>query len=110
MYDQRLQDGSRNACNLRAVLKSDLKANLPFTTALNFQRRPSDMQTDIVRVDDRLELSRDPWHFDLLVRVIHIMDDNMVRPPVEFDARLFDGKSDEMGADVFRRKVQVAVS
>lgn len=38
------------------------------------------------------------------------MDDNIIRPSVEFDARLFDeGKMNEV-ANVFWRKVQVAIS
>ncbi|KOC08512.1 hypothetical protein AFLA70_8g006431 [Aspergillus flavus AF70] len=110
MQEQRLQDGLHNACNLREVLEGDLNVTLPFNTALNFQRRPLGVQTDTLRVYDRLELSKDPWHFDVLVRVIHIMDDDMVRPSVEFDARLLDEDRMREVADVFWRKVQIAVS
>ncbi|THC94412.1 hypothetical protein EYZ11_006109 [Aspergillus tanneri] len=110
IQDQRLQDGGHTGANLREVVQNDLKMGLPFNTALNFQRRPLGVQTDSLKVYDHLKRSNDPWHFDVLVRILHIMDDNIIRPSIEFDARLFDEERMNEVANVFWRKVQIALS
>ncbi|KAJ5191908.1 Nonribosomal peptide synthetases (NRPS) [Penicillium cinerascens] len=109
IQEQRLQDGGHTASNLREILQDDLTMDLPFNTALNF-RRPLDVQTETLKVYDHLKRSRDPWHFDVLVHTLHIMDDNIVRPSIEFDARLFGEERMREVANVFWSKVQIATA
>lgn len=66
IQNQRLQDGGHMACNLREVLHEDLKMDLPFNTALNFQRRPLGVRSDSLKVYDDLKRSSDPWHVSRL--------------------------------------------
>ncbi|KAH8799095.1 non-ribosomal peptide synthetase module [Xylogone sp. PMI_703] len=110
MQEQRLQDAPHISCNIREVFKEDLNADIPFNTALNFQRRPLGVTVDDLEVHDILEQSSDPWHFDILVRVMHLMDGNIIRPTIEFDARDFDLNEMERVADIFWKKVQIAIS
>ncbi|KAK9418949.1 putative Carrier domain-containing protein [Seiridium unicorne] len=86
----RIQEASdegvrRQSSNVREVAQSVTSAKL-FDTAINFQRRPAAVENDshTLRVDDDLKRSVDPWHFDVLVRVLHITDDNTVRLSLEF--------------------------
>lgn len=47
--------------------------------------------------------------FDVLVRILHITDDNIVRPSIEFDARLFDEQRMHDVASTFWSKIQIAI-
>ncbi|KAI0126661.1 hypothetical protein BJ170DRAFT_695102 [Xylariales sp. AK1849] len=78
----RIQEASdegvcRQSSNVREVAQKVTSAKL-FDTAINFQRRPAavENETHTLRVDDDLKRSVDPWYFDVLVRVLHITDDN----------------------------------
>lgn len=62
IQEQRLQDGGRTTSNLREVIQEDLNRELPFNTALNFQRRPLGVQIGDLKVYDHLRRSSDPWH------------------------------------------------
>ncbi|KAK9784199.1 putative Carrier domain-containing protein [Seiridium cardinale] len=86
----RIQEASdegvrRQSSNVREVAQNVTSAKL-FDTAINFQRRPAAVENDshTLRVDDDLKRSVDPWHFDVLVRVLHITDDNTFRLSLEF--------------------------
>lgn len=62
MQEQRSVDSLHNSSNVREVLEQNLGTSLPFNTALNFQRRPTAVDSAELRVDDHLRKSRDPWH------------------------------------------------
>ncbi|ETS84288.1 hypothetical protein PFICI_02313 [Pestalotiopsis fici W106-1] len=86
----RIQEASdegvrRQSSNVREVAQKVTSAKL-FDTAINFQRRPAavENETHTLRVDDDLKRSVDPWHFDVLVRVLDITDDNTFRLSLEF--------------------------
>ncbi|KAK3339654.1 non-ribosomal peptide synthetase module [Lasiosphaeria hispida] len=110
MQQQRDQDGSHTASNVREVIERELGVQKLFNTALNFQRRPTAVQTERLRVDDDLRKSRDPWHFDILVRVMHITDDDTFKPSFEFDARFFNEDGMMEVAQEFWRRVQAVIS
>ncbi|KAL5120861.1 hypothetical protein ACEQ8H_001342 [Pleosporales sp. CAS-2024a] len=108
MQDQRAEDSAHTASNVREVVERSVEKRL-FNTALNFQRRPTAVQSDTVKVDDDLRKSRDPWHFDVLVRVLYITDDDTFRPSLEFDATEFDADSmGEVANDFWARVAAVA--
>ncbi|KAL2138859.1 hypothetical protein VTI28DRAFT_6097 [Corynascus sepedonium] len=111
MQEQRAHDSLHTASNVREVVERQLGVVGPlFNTALNFQRRPTAVQTDRLRLDDHLRKSKDPWHFDVLVRVLHITDDATFRPSIEFDPLLFDEKQMNGVAEDFWRRVQSTIS
>jgi hypothetical protein len=62
IQDQRMQDGAHNSCNIREVVQNELGIPKLFNTGLNFQRRPTAVETGNLVVDDDLERSKDPWH------------------------------------------------
>ena len=65
IQEQRLQDSGRTTSNLREIIQDDLKRELPFNTALNFQRRPLGVEINNLRVYDHLRRSSDPWHVSI---------------------------------------------
>ena len=67
MQEQRAQDSPHTSSNVREVIENDLKVEKLFNTAVNFQRRPTAVETDNLRIDDNLKKSRDPWHVSCLV-------------------------------------------
>ncbi|KAH9903900.1 acetyl-CoA synthetase-like protein [Xylariomycetidae sp. FL2044] len=86
----RIQEASdegvrRQSSNIREVAQKATSAKL-FDTAINFQRRAAAVENEMhtLRVDDDLKRSVDPWHFDVLVRVLEITDDNTFRLSLEF--------------------------
>ncbi|KAL4904006.1 hypothetical protein BDW74DRAFT_185731 [Aspergillus multicolor] len=104
MQDQRSQDSLHSAVNIREVIRDLHGAKQLFNTAVNFQRRPTAVQSETLWVDDDVRKSIDPWHFDILVRVMHITDDNTFRSSFEFDARMFEeDKIHEVAQDFWRR-------
>ena len=65
IQEQRLQDSGRTTTNLREIIQDDLERELPFNTALNFQRRPLGVEINNLRVYDHLRRSSDPWHVSI---------------------------------------------
>ncbi|KAF2823438.1 non-ribosomal peptide synthetase module [Ophiobolus disseminans] len=110
MQEQRIEDSHHTASNVREVIEQQMKGAKLFNTALNFMRRPSAVRSEKTRVDDNLRKSRDPWHFDVLVRILYITDDDTFRPSFEFDAHLFDASSMKAVADCFWGKVKSITS
>ncbi|KAL4789632.1 hypothetical protein BDV19DRAFT_394889 [Aspergillus venezuelensis] len=104
MQDQRSQDSLHSAVNIREAIRNLHSEKQLFNTAVNFQRRPTAVQSETLWVDDDVRKSVDPWHFDILVRVMHITDDNTFRSSFEFDARMFEEeKVNEVAQDFWRR-------
>ncbi|RDW84209.1 uncharacterized protein DSM5745_04535 [Aspergillus mulundensis] len=104
MQDQRSHDSLHSAVNIREVIGDLHGAKQLFNTAVNFQRRPTAVESGMLWVDDDVRKSVDPWHFDILVRVMHITDDNTFRSSFEFDARLFEEERiKEVARDFWRR-------
>ena len=62
MQEQRAQDSLHSSSNVREVIEKTLDAGKLFNTAVNFQRRPSAVETKNLRIDDNLKKSSDPWH------------------------------------------------
>jgi aryl carrier-like protein len=62
MQEQRTEDSPHTASNVREVIERELKGKKLFNTALNFQRRPTAVQSEKTKLDDDLRKSRDPWH------------------------------------------------
>ncbi|KUI58610.1 Nonribosomal peptide synthetase 1 [Cytospora mali] len=106
MQEQRAEDSLHTASNVREVVENDLKMGKLFNSALNFQKRPTAVEVANVRIDDDVRKSKDPWHFDVLVRVLHITDDATFRPSFEFDAEFFDTEQMKHIADDFWRRLQ----
>ncbi|KAI2463313.1 non-ribosomal peptide synthetase module [Annulohypoxylon bovei var. microspora] len=110
MQEQRNENSMHDTSNVREVVQNNLKVGRLWNTAVNFQRRPSAVVTSTLKVEDLLRKSVDPWHFDLLVRALHITDDATIRPSFEFDAQLFDyGRMKEV-AEHFWGKLQAVIS
>ncbi|KAL6232020.1 hypothetical protein BDW75DRAFT_243380 [Aspergillus navahoensis] len=105
MQDQRTRDSQFSAVNIRELLRELHSERQLFNTAVNFQRRPTAVESGTLWVDDDIRKSKDPWHFDILVRVMHITDDNTFRSSFEFDARLFEEKSIREVAQNFWQRV-----
>ncbi|OKL56548.1 hypothetical protein UA08_08048 [Talaromyces atroroseus] len=104
IQEQRAQDTLHSSINIREVIQQELKIDKLTNTALNFQRRPTAVETDTLWVDDNIQKSRDPWHFDVLVRVMHITDDATFRLSMEFDSKLFnEAKMREVANDFYGR-------
>ncbi|KAL2821794.1 hypothetical protein BDW59DRAFT_181088 [Aspergillus cavernicola] len=105
MQDQRAQDSLHSAVNIRGVIQDLHGERIQlFNTAVNFQRRPTAVESETLWVDDDIRKSNDPWHFDILVRVMHITDDNTFRSSFEFDAELFEEKRiNEVAQDYWQR-------
>ncbi|ROW03781.1 hypothetical protein VMCG_05410 [Cytospora schulzeri] len=71
-------------------------------------KRPTAVEVAKVRIDDDLRKSNDPWHFDVLVRVLHITDDATFRPSFEFDAEFFDTEHmNHIAQDFWRRLEEI---
>lgn len=66
MQEQRARDGLHTSSNVRDVIQKDPKMDKLFNTALNFQRRPTAVETGNIKIDDDLRKSRDPWHVSWL--------------------------------------------
>ncbi|KAL4735231.1 hypothetical protein BDV11DRAFT_212182 [Aspergillus similis] len=105
MQDQRTRDSLHSAINIREVVRELHGERQLFNTAVNFQRRPTAVESETLWVDDDIRKSNDPWHFDILVRVMHITDDNSFRSSFEFDPRLFEEKSIHDVAQNFWQRV-----
>ncbi|VBB81510.1 Putative Nonribosomal peptide synthetase [Podospora comata] len=110
MQSQRDEDSSHTSSNVREVIETELGVKKLFNTAVNFQRRPTAVETSSLRVDDDLRKSRDPWHFDVLVRVMHITDDDTFKPSFEFDELLFDKDGMTKVAEDFWGRVKALVA
>ncbi|KAI1112052.1 non-ribosomal peptide synthetase module [Nemania sp. NC0429] len=95
------------ACSIREVLEGDLglKQQRPlFNTGVNFQRRPVSHETGRLAMVDDLEESRDPWHFDVLVRVTHTADNDSLKAALEFNGWQFSrGQMEDVLADFWTR-------
>ncbi|KAK9773272.1 putative Nonribosomal peptide synthetase 1 [Seiridium cardinale] len=105
MQEQRIQDSQHTSSNVREVIESEVRQGPLFNTAVNFQRRPTAVETEKWRLDEDLRKTIDPWHFDVLVRVLHITDDSTFRPSVEFDGNFFNSDDMEDVAKHFWNKV-----
>ncbi|KAL4744987.1 hypothetical protein BDW72DRAFT_208574 [Aspergillus terricola var. indicus] len=105
MQDQRTRDSLHSAINIREVVREIHGERQLYNTAVNFQRRPTAVESKTLWVDDDIRKSNDPWHFDTLVRVMHITDDNTFRSSFEFDPRLFEEKSIHDVAQNFWQRV-----
>ncbi|KAL4986018.1 hypothetical protein BDW68DRAFT_198330 [Aspergillus falconensis] len=105
MQDQRTKDSPYSAVNIREVIRDLHGQRQLFNTAVNFQRRPTAVESGTLWVDDDIRKSNDPWHFDVLVRVMHITDDNTFRSSFEFDASLFEEKRIHEVAQNFWQRV-----
>ncbi|PLB35929.1 uncharacterized protein BDW47DRAFT_127670 [Aspergillus candidus] len=104
MQDQRAQDSMHSAVNIREVVDELHRGKKLFNTAVNFQRRPTAVESKTLWVDDDIRKSNDPWHFDILVRVMHITDDNTFRSSFEFDALHFEeGRIQEVANNFWQR-------
>ncbi|KAH8193912.1 hypothetical protein TruAng_011923 [Truncatella angustata] len=90
MQQQRGEDSAHTSCSISEVVEDILHLDKLFNTGVNFQRRPTSMGTQTLRVDDLLDESKDPWHFDVLLRVTHITDENVLKISFEFDAQKFN--------------------
>lgn len=62
MQDQRAQDSMHSAVNLREVVDGIHGGKKLFNTAVNFQRRPTAVESEMLWVDDDIRKSNDPWH------------------------------------------------
>ncbi|KAK0724659.1 non-ribosomal peptide synthetase module [Lasiosphaeris hirsuta] len=109
MQQQRDRDGAHSASNVREVVEREVAGGRLCNTALNFQRRPTAVEDARLRVDDDLRKSRDPWHFDILVRVMHITDDDTFKASLEFDARFFREDGMREVAQDFWTRVQAGI-
>ncbi|KAI9147514.1 Nonribosomal peptide synthetase easA [Paramyrothecium foliicola] len=117
MQDQRVQDMLHGSINIRELVEHHLGVEKLFNTAVNFQRRPTAVETALLRIDDDLRKSVDPWHlmlisfqFDVLVRVLHITDDATFRTSLEFDAQMFDDSRMQEVAEHWFNRVQNTIS
>ncbi|RWA11889.1 hypothetical protein EKO27_g3185 [Xylaria grammica] len=90
IQQQRLENDMHSTSNVREVVERRLGVAKLWNTAVNFQRRPSAVESATLKVEDLLQKSVDPWHFDVLVRALYITDDGTIRPSIEFDAAVFD--------------------
>ncbi|KAL4974558.1 hypothetical protein BDW66DRAFT_152729 [Aspergillus desertorum] len=105
MQDQRTKDSLHSAINIREVIQDLHGEGLLFNTAVNFQRRPTAVESGTLWIDDDIRKSNDPWHFDILVRIMHITDDNSFRSSFEFDARLFEKRKIQEVAQNFWQRI-----
>ncbi|KAH6648185.1 non-ribosomal peptide synthetase module [Truncatella angustata] len=110
IQEQRLQDGQHTACNVREVLEHDLRVANPFNTGVNFQRRPSAVESETLKIEDDLVGANDPWHFEVLVRILHLVDNDTMWPSLEFDGRLFDETQMRAVLDIFWSRIRMAIS
>ncbi|KAI1462852.1 non-ribosomal peptide synthetase module [Annulohypoxylon moriforme] len=110
MQEQRNENGLHDTSNVREVVEKRLKVGRLWNTAVNFQRRPSAIATATLKVEDLVRKSVDPWHFDVLVRALHITDDATIRPSFEFDAQVFDYDRMKEVAQYFWTKLQYVIS
>ncbi|KAG8158236.1 hypothetical protein KVR01_011997 [Diaporthe batatas] len=110
LQEQSAEGAHHGASNVREVAARLSPVRL-FDTAVNFQRRPTAVENEArtLRVDDDLTRSVDPWHFDILVRVLHITDDNTLRPSLEFFEQDYNPDTMEyVGQDWWRRVKELA--
>ncbi|KAH8682062.1 non-ribosomal peptide synthetase module [Xylariales sp. PMI_506] len=109
IQDQRMLDVAHSSCNIREVIEEELGLDKLTNSGLNFQRRPTAVETNNTRVDDDLLRMNDPWHFDILVRVLHVVDDNIIRIAAEFDPKMFDTERMKKVMTLFWEKVQMVL-
>lgn len=65
MQEQRARDSLHTSSNVREIVEEYFGTEKRFNTAVNFQRRPTAVETTTVRIDDDLRKSRDPWHVSM---------------------------------------------
>lgn len=70
MQDQRAQDGIHSAVNIREVVDEVHGGKKLFNTAVNFQRRPTAVESKMLWVDDDIRKSNDPWHVSPLFLLV----------------------------------------
>ncbi|CAI7598016.1 unnamed protein product [Penicillium pancosmium] len=85
---QRIQDSEHVFCNIAEISGRGFDAGTLFNTAVNFQRRPDFFEMDGFRIDD-LPGSKDPWHFDILVRVV-VGQEDWIQPQLEYNTSMVD--------------------
>ncbi len=68
VQEQRMKDSLHNSSNVREVIANELPQGKLFNTAVNFQRRPTAVETDRWRIDEDLTKTRDPWHVSYRTR------------------------------------------
>ncbi|KAK2027481.1 non-ribosomal peptide synthetase module [Colletotrichum zoysiae] len=95
MQEQRMRD--------RQHARTDVAANAE-------KRRPAMVETGRWVLEEELESTRDPWHFDLLVRVLQLSEDNALLVYIEFDPHVFDSEGMRNVAGHYWNRIQVAVS
>jgi hypothetical protein len=61
IQEQRSQDSVHSSINIREVADA-VRGEAMFNTAVNFQRRPTAVETETLWVDDDIKKSIDPWH------------------------------------------------
>ncbi|TQV97208.1 HC-toxin synthetase [Cordyceps javanica] len=108
IQEQRMSDGQFTFCNIQEVIEKQLGVSQLFNSTVNFQRRPTAMEKAGLKVQD-MERSKDPWHFDVLVRLV-VDNDDRIQPQVEFDPAVLDGDRMQAVADDFWERLQISVS
>lgn len=69
LQEQRSQDSLHKSINIREVVDA-VRSEPLFNTAVNFQRRPTAVETETLWVDDDIKKSIDPWHVSDALRPV----------------------------------------
>lgn len=62
LQKQRGEDSEHTSCSISEVVEKHLTVEKLFNTAVNFQRRPKALENAMLRMNDDMERSKDPWH------------------------------------------------
>lgn len=73
MQDQRTRDSLHSAINIREIVREIHGERQPFNTALNFQRRPTAVESETLWVADDIRKSNDPWHVSSSLWVLKVL-------------------------------------
>ncbi|KAH6652741.1 non-ribosomal peptide synthetase module, partial [Truncatella angustata] len=107
IQEQRVQDGSHSFCRIQDVLEQYFGTHRLFNTAVNFQRRASSLEKGHLAIRD-LERLKDPWSFDVLIRIIHI--DTSIQVQVEFNAQQMNSDAMKKVVETFKDGLQLAIA
>ncbi|KAK4178434.1 hypothetical protein QBC36DRAFT_182663, partial [Triangularia setosa] len=101
------EGGPEQLAHLAQVMQQQRDEDSAHTSS---NRRPTAVETEMLRMDDDLRKSRDPWHFEVLIRVMHITDDDTFKPSFEFDPLFFDRDGMVEVAEDFWGRVEAIVA
>ncbi|KAK9784542.1 putative HC-toxin synthetase [Seiridium cardinale] len=106
IQEQRVYDGAHTLYRIQEIAETQVGGGQLFNTAVNFQRQSELYEKGGISIRN-LSRSRDPWHFDVLLRIV--VDRGIIRTRVEFNATRIDPSKVNEVANFFWKRLSAAI-